>query len=309
MTTVHPSTKNESAADAGLNAAQEAAQGHVAEPQPGLPELGPDSILWDRFGDWRSAFVALAAGVLQIAHRDISRSLVQQSNVFDNEVARLVRSAFPIIRAVYEGPEVGSMIRDFHKDIKGTHPDGSRYHSLNPEVYYWAHATFAAMPYQLAGNFMPDMTKAEKDQLFQECRTWYSFYGVAEPESAPKTYDEYVEYMDRMIDELGPSETIERSRIINGLTLDTPDPSVPKWAWKPVAPFASKLLLWVAIGMIPDKLRDKLGWEWTKKDARRLKLLSTGTRAVFSVLPRKARMVPIASRAYEKAEAEGGFRF
>ena len=68
----------------------------------GLPELGPDSILWQRFGDWRSLFVALSAGVLQIAQRDISRSLVQQSNVFDNEVARLVRSAFPIIRTVYD---------------------------------------------------------------------------------------------------------------------------------------------------------------------------------------------------------------
>ena len=45
--------------------------------QPELPELGPDSLLWQRFGDWRSAFVALSAGLLQIAHRDISRSLVQ----------------------------------------------------------------------------------------------------------------------------------------------------------------------------------------------------------------------------------------
>lgn len=304
MTTVHP-PKN----DATDTAAAADPVTDIAAPQAGLPELGPDSILWNRFGDWRSAFVALSAGVLQIAHRDISRSLVQQSNVFDNEVARLVRSAFPIIRAVYEGPEVGSMIRDFHKDIKGTHPDGSRYHSLNPEVYYWAHATFAAMPYLLAGSFMPDMTRAEKEQLFQECRTWYSFYGVAEPDDAPKTYDEYVDYMDAMIDKLGPSETIDRSRIINGLTLDTPDPSVPKWAWKPVAPYVSKLLLWVAIGMIPDKLREKLGWEWTKSDARRLNALSTGTRLVFSVLPRKVRMVPIASRAFEKAEAEGGFHY
>lgn len=92
----------------------------------GLAPLGPDSVLWERFGDWRSLFVALSAGVLQISQKDISRSLVQLSNVFDNEVARLVRSAFPIIRTVYEGPEVGAMIRDFHKDVKGTHPDGTR---------------------------------------------------------------------------------------------------------------------------------------------------------------------------------------
>lgn len=185
-----------------------------------LPELGPDSILWQRFGDWRSAFVALSAGLLQITQRDVSRSLVQHSNVFDNEVARLVRSAFPIIRTIYEGPEVGIMIRDFHKDIKGTHPDGSRYHPLNPDVYYWAHATFAAMPYQLAGNFMVPLSPEEREQLFQETRTWYTFYGVAEPDDAPKTYAEFEEYLDLMIDTLDISETIERSRIINGLTLD-----------------------------------------------------------------------------------------
>lgn len=270
-----------------------------------LPELGPDSILWQRFGDWRSMFVALSAGVLQIAQRDISRSLVQQSNVFDNEVARLVRSAFPIIRTVYEGPEVGAMIRDFHKDIKGTHPDGTRYHSLNPEVYYWAHATFTAMPYYLAGNFMPELSRAEREQLFQESRTWYSYYGVAEPENAPKTYDEYVKYMDAMYDKLGPSETIDRSRIMNGLTLDPPDPSVPRWAWKPVAPFASKLLLWVSIGLLPAKVRDNLGLEWTRSDQRKLNIFARATRRVFSVLPRKARMVPMASRAIEKAEAQG----
>ena len=270
-----------------------------------LPELGPDSILWQRFGDWRSMFVALSAGVLQIAQRDISRSLVQQSNVFDNEVARLVRSAFPIIRTVYEGPEVGAMIRDFHKDIKGTHPDGTRYHSLNPEVYYWAHATFTAMPYYLAGNFMPELSRAEREQLFQESRTWYSYYGVAEPENAPKTYDEYVKYMDAMYDNLGPSETIDRSRIMNGLALDPPDPSVPRWAWKPVAPYASKLLLWVSIGLLPAKVRDNLGLEWTSSDQRKLNIFARATRGVFSVLPRKARMVPMASRAIEKAEAQG----
>ena len=130
MTTVHPpkndTTDTAAAADPVID---------IAAPEAGLPELGPDSILWNRFGDWRSAFVALSAGVLQIAQRDISRSLVQQSNVFDNEVARLVRSAFPIIRAVYEGPEVGSMIRDFHKDIKGTHPAVSYTHLTLPTTF------------------------------------------------------------------------------------------------------------------------------------------------------------------------------
>ena len=127
---------------------------------------------------------------------------------------------------------------------------------------------------------------------------------MAEPEGAPKSYDEYVDYMDAMYDKLGPSETIDRSRIMNGLTLDPPDPSVPRWAWKPIAPYASKLLLWVSIGLLPEKVRNSLGLEWTKSDQRKLNVFSRATRAVFSVLPRKARMVAIASRAFERAEAE-----
>lgn len=274
-----------------------------SNPSADLPPLGPDSILWQRYGDWRSTFAALYVGVLQITQKDVSRALVQHSNVFDNEVARLVRSAFPIIRTVYEGDEVGAMIRDFHRNIKGTHPDESRYHSLNPDVYYWAHATFAAMPFVLAGNFMPPMNEQEKEQLFQETRTWYTYYGVAEPKNAPKTYNEFQSYFDSMIDTLGRTETIDRSRIIRGLTLDPPMPNFPKWAWHPIAPVASRLLMWAATGLLPDQVRKALDWKWTKSDAVRFTLFSRTLRGIFSVLPRKVRMVPIAERAFKKAEA------
>lgn len=202
-----------------------------------LPQLGPDTVLWRRFGDWRSTFAALYAGLLQITHEDVSTALVQHSNVFDNEVARLLRSAFPIIRTVYEGEEVGAMIRDYHRDIKGHRNDGSRYHSLDPAVYYWAHATFAAMPYALAGNFMPPMTDEEKERLFQESRAWYRLYGVSEPVGAPRTYAEYEEYFDRVVDEqLDRQETVDRSRIVRALTLDSPLPWLPEWVWRPIAP-------------------------------------------------------------------------
>lgn len=39
-------------------------------------------------------------------------------------------------------PATGRTVRDFHTGIKGTFPDGERYHALDPETYYWAHATF-----------------------------------------------------------------------------------------------------------------------------------------------------------------------
>lgn len=268
-----------------------------------LPQLGPDTVLWRRFGDWRSTFAALYAGLLQITHEDVSTALVQHSNVFDNEVVRLLRSAFPIIRTVYEGEEVGAMIRDYHRDIKGHRNDGSRYHSLDPAVYYWAHATFAAMPYALAGNFMPPMTDEEKERLFQESRAWYRLYGVSEPEGAPRTYAEYEKYFDRVVDEqLDRQETVDRSRIVRALTLDSPLPWLPEWAWRPIAPGMRALLFWVAVGLLPETLRRKLGWSWTRSDAIRFTLFSRAVRGIFTVLPRRVRMVPIAERAFRRHE-------
>ncbi len=306
ITEQHTSSSN------SIDRAENAGHTHHGSPSPAspsattdLPELGADSILWKRFGDWRSLFAALYAGMLQISHKDISRALVQHSNVFDNEVARLVRSAFPIIHTVYEGENVGTMIRDYHRDIKGTHSDGSRYHSLNPAPFYWAHATFVGMPYALAGNFMPALTDAEKEQLFQESRTWYAYYGVSEPDDAPTTYREYVDYMDSMVDQgLHRTETIDRSRILRQLTLDSPDPSVPAWLWRPVAPFASRLLVWCAIGILPEELRRRVGWQWTRSDQRRFTIFSRAVRGVFRILPRPVRMVPIAYRAILRDEAQ-----
>lgn len=267
-----------------------------------LPPLGPDSILWQRFGDWRSMFVALYAATFQATQRDISTALVRQSNFFDNEVARLIRSAFPIIRTVYEGEEVGHMIRDYHHDVKGVHDDGSRWHSLSPDNYYWAHATFAAMPFALAGTFMDPLTDEEKEQLFQETRTWYSYYGVAEPADAPTSYKEYEAYMNEYITgKLSKTETVERSRILRRLDIPRPTPAVPNFIWRPLAPYVARFLVWVNNGLMPEHIRNVIGWEWTAKDQRRFKLLYTTIRYTFNRLPRKLRMVGIADRAFTNA--------
>ncbi|WP_228073282.1 MULTISPECIES: oxygenase MpaB family protein [Corynebacterium] len=269
-----------------------------------LPDLGPQSILWQRFGDWRSLFAAVYAGVLQVTQRDISTSLIQESTFFDNEVARLVRSAFPIIRTVYEGEEVGAMIRDFHRDVKGKHDDGTRYHSLNPEVFYWAHVTFALMPFALAGNFSPRLSKREKEQLFQESRTWYSFYGVAEPKNAPQNYPEFEKYFaDYVENHLHQSQVFKRSRIVRTLDTDPPLSQIPMWLWRPISPYIAKLLLWVTIGLFPPALRKKLGWEWSKADKVKFFLLSRSVRGIFAVLPRRVRMVGIAERAFRREGA------
>ena len=274
-----------------------------------LPELGPDSILWQRFGDWRSAFVALSAGLLQIAQRDVSRSLVQHSNVFDNEVARLVRSAFPIIRTIYEGPEVGVMIRDFHKDIKGTHPDGSRYHPLNPDVYYWAHATFVYRVIYAQELFGTPFTKEERDQIVREGVTWWDKYGMSE-RPVIDNYDDLVAYMDDMVENvLERNETVDFAlRTARVEPVKAPDgvpPRLWKIIWKPIM----RSTIWLTIGTLPEKYRRILDLEWTSRDQKRFDRIAKAIRKVFTLLPEDKRfMEPGRSLMIKNGMIEGKYK-
>ena len=69
---------------------------------------------------------------------------MDHSVFFSDTAARLKRSLPPIFMTVYGANDdhPGRRVRDFHHEIKGQMPDGQRYHALDPETYYWAHATF-----------------------------------------------------------------------------------------------------------------------------------------------------------------------
>ena len=55
--------------------------------------------------------------------------------------------------------EWGRKVRDFHKPIKGTISDGSRYHALNPELFYWAHATFVDQVIYITDTFIRRLSR------------------------------------------------------------------------------------------------------------------------------------------------------
>ena len=98
-------------------------------------------------------------------------------------------------------------MRDFHKPIKGTISDGSRYHALNPELFYWAHATFVDQVIYNTDTFIRRLSHAEKEQIFNEGKIWYSLYGVSD-RGQPQTYDDFVAYWDDMLERFVPHKTV-----------------------------------------------------------------------------------------------------
>ena len=75
-----------------------------------------------------------------------------------------------------------------------------RYHALDPETYFWAHATFVEQVLYFADTFVKRLTDEEKQQIYLESKTWYRRYGVSD-RPMPADYDEFQRYWDHMLDE------------------------------------------------------------------------------------------------------------
>ena len=80
--------------------------------------------------------------------------------------------------------QTGQQIKSYHNTIKGVDAEGRRYHALNPETFYWAHATFFMLIIKTAEYFCGGLTDAEKRQLFDEHVQWYRMYGMSMARSA-----------------------------------------------------------------------------------------------------------------------------
>ena len=120
-------------------------------------------------------------GALRNMDPELGAGVEDHSIRLREPLQRVARSVYPIMGVVYDGDraaDTGAQIRGYHETIKGVDHDGRRYHALNPETFYWAHATFFMLIIKTAEYFCGGLTEAEKRQLFDEHRQWCRVDGV-----------------------------------------------------------------------------------------------------------------------------------
>ena len=281
-------------------AKSEEAKNAKAEAASEFSILGPGSLTWKYFGDKRSTFLIFWAATLQNMHPTIGAALVQHSDVFDNEMSRLLRSAAPISGTVYDVTgETAQKVRSFHKDISGNRPDGESYHALNPDAYYWAHATFFYMQIVAAEYFGKPFTRAEKEQLFEESKEWYRRYGVSE-RPMPETFADFEAYWEDIVERvLVVNDSTKRVPVMNGLANPRPFQFLDRRKWAKTEATRLQFYAWVARGTLPKSVREKNGWRWTAADAVALRLVGLGIRLYFAKLPAEERLEHTARKAFK----------
>jgi uncharacterized protein (DUF2236 family) len=232
--------------------------------------LGPRSLVWRYFGDNRMYLIGPRPAVLQNMLAELGQGVLDHSTFFSDTAERLKRTIPPIFNTVYgsDDDNAGLQVRDFHHGIKGEMPDGGRYHALDPDTYFWAHATFVEQVLYFADTFVKRLTLAEKEQIYLESKTWYRRYGVSD-RPMPANYAEFERYWDRMLDEIVVAHPTARYGV-GYVTKGFPCPkAVPAWLWRMIAPVFNPVAAFLTTGGLPPRARTLLGLPWSHCEERR----------------------------------------
>jgi uncharacterized protein (DUF2236 family) len=274
--------------------------GYDAPPQP----LGPDSLTWKYFGRWTGMLQGPWAGSMQNMHPQLGAAVQEHSIFFMERMPRLFRSVYPIGGVVFDGdraPQTGAQVRDYHVGIKGVDDQGRRYSALNPDVFYWAHATFFKSTLLAAEWLGGGLTEAQKRQLFDEHIVWYRMYGMS-MRPVPQSWDEFQEYWDHMCHNV--LENNWAAREVLDLSSMPKHPSLnwmPDWMWKLNIAGMQRFFNFTTVGLFDPAVRDLMGYTWTPRQERLHKLFGNVVYHVVKLLPKRVMMHPRKRSAWDRA--------
>ncbi|MCB0923900.1 MAG: DUF2236 domain-containing protein [Mycobacterium sp.] len=296
------------------------ASGASADRPDALP-LGPGSLVWQYFGDRRIALIGPRPAVLQNMLAGLGQGVHDHSVFFADTAARIKRSLPPIYRTVYgtEGDNAGPAVREFHTGIKGALPESltteanrGRYHALDPETYFWAHATFFDQVLYFTDTFVRRLSRAEKEQMYLEAKTWYRRYGVSD-RPMPPDYAAFEKYWEHMIDEVLVAHPTARYGV-GYVTKGFPRPKgISPLVWKVIAPLFNPLAAFLTTGGMPPRAREILALPWDDRRDRRYQRFAAVCRSsvvnlIWDALPMTWRYTPYAREGFDRTAREGSAR-
>lgn len=242
---------------------------------------------------------------MQNMHPQLGAAVKDHSIFFTERIPRLFRSLYPIGGVVFDGdraPQTGAQVRDYHIPIKGVDEQGRRYSALNPEVFYWAHATFFMGTILTAEHFGDGLTEADKRQLFDEHITWYRMYGMS-MRPVPESWEDFQVYWDRMCREVLENTWAARE-VLDLSTMPKPPHAqwIPDLAWSAFLATTEPFVVWLTVGLYEDPVRELMGYSWSGNDQRLHWLFGRAVNVAFKFLPRRRKMHPRARAGWDRAE-------
>ncbi len=285
--------------------------------EPILPPLAdavqlapsPGSVTWHHASDARIMAASAYALMLQVAHPTVGAGVSEYSNFRAEPWQRLLRTLDFTTVMVYGGPEaahsMGSRVREMHKHLKGTKPDGERYHALEPDAYAWVHATLADAIVKGCANFARPIPEERLEDFWLEWKRVGRLLGVRDRD-LPGTWAEFGPYFDETV-----NETLERTASVDDVLATLAAPVHPPLRgvgplWPVLRMPAVRAMRTVTPGLMSDRLRARLGLPWTSAQEREFRAIAAVSRRSGRLMPQSLRQFgPAYLRWRHKAIARG----
>jgi uncharacterized protein (DUF2236 family) len=253
--------------------------------------LTPDSVAWRKASDFRGFLLAGRALVLQVSYPTVANGVREHSDYQSDPWSRLMRTLDFLQGVLYsDDPEsVAAGMRAMHKKIKGTAPDGTQYHALEPEAFTWVHSTLVESMVAVHDAFGRPLTSYERERFYAEMRGIGGLYGVRERD-LPEDWNGFMEYYDWMVEErLGDNDVVQ-GVLETIATPARPLRQIPRGVWR-AAFWPASRALWVGtVGWLPARLREKLGVSLTPGDRRLMGVMRGFARGIEPIMPERLKV-------------------
>jgi uncharacterized protein (DUF2236 family) len=187
--------------------------------------------------------------------------------------------------------EMGARVREMHKAIRGTRPDGKPYHALEPEAYGWVHATLAhsiVKGHELLGRRMPP---SQLETFYWEWRRLGGLIGVRDRD-LPVGWSAFGEYFEQTcVERLRRTDAV--GEVLDALQRPAQPPLrfIPAGLWRIARVVPGRQIGLITAGLLGADLRLRLGVPWPPGAASRLRALAAISRAATPLMPADARNV------------------
>lgn len=249
----------------------------------------PGGVTWRLAADARLMAGSGYALLLQVSHPVVGAGVAQHSDFKADPWGRLLRTLDFTTSVVYGGPSLAwstcRRVRAMHRQIKGTLPDGSPYHSLEPEAFAWVHATLADAIIRSHEHFIGPVSQSERQAFWGEWKRAGRLLGVRDRD-LPGSWSEFETYFELMATEQ-LCRTTSVDDVLDALA-KPPPPGIRGMndsLWKAMRVPAARGARLGTVGLLSPSLRDKLGLEWTLAQERELRAVAFASRRSGPLLP------------------------
>ncbi|MEZ5321794.1 MAG: oxygenase MpaB family protein [Microthrixaceae bacterium] len=210
--------------------------------------------------------------LMQVAHPAVGAGVEQHSSYAKDPWGRFFRTVDVMMKLAFAPPEVSQrqqrMLDRVHRRAVGTTDDGARYSAHDPALQLWVWATLVETAAEMYQRCVGSLSVRDRERYYQESKL--VAYGCGVPEGAcPTDWASFEAYIDGVVE--NDLRVTPSARAVATAAL------VPPLPFGLSAPAAIPQRL-VTVGLLPPKVRDDFGFDWSTGDQHRLDHLFTTLR-------------------------------